>query len=1042
MKSQPKSDNAAPKKPTLFIPAGDPRLKTPLAQANAYSKSNAEVQGLINLNQQYLSLSALSSAALANITLASTPSSSQILYPPVGTTLPLITNLTAAWSSKNLVLTFTFDTTDPNSSNFFGYQIQVYDGSIWWPFANKIVPSQSTGQVWTISSTDQINWTLTVPTSLIAQTGIPNPTSITQVEIEPVDANFLSPGYTVATITNGYTSDLPAPIISVTPKTDSYVVTTTNFSTASAISDFNAEIIEEYVTTITDVSQIPTDAGSPWVIVNQNAKTSPIGISAPDEAHRWVRTRFQAKDASFSPYSNLVDVTPTVFMPPNTYPPVMVSNVNAQWAALGVANSSGNDILISYTQPSAGSIDSVHTAPQTVKVKLVPIINGSPSTTYSGYFYHKFSSSSDSSFVISQQDLYNNFSKYYNAFTAYVSTLSAVGVESTTNYQVNAFTRSNPLASIVPVPGTPNANNPDGVFRVVGITNGYTVDWDLPTTATYAEIYESTLPWKLGGGTGYTTFPPTDDTLVSYAGASPAVIQTIDYNPRYILIRYYDQYDNYSQYNDITATGEVGGVLVGPVDIGRNSLINNPIKISTDGSIFSGAGDSTVFPQVYFNKDGLFAYDASGNWTTEIINNASTDASTFITKRAQIADWRISPSAIESVKIPGTITTYTGFSASNPNYAFWAGSSQSQNSTGDAPFYVTPTGSVHATNISISGTGAAGTYLITANGTGNFSVTQDGVLTAHAANITGILHVGDTSTFDGNIFVGTGGRITAGASQATGPSVQIDYTGLSAYDNSSLHVPTTKIYGNATGSGNTFFTQAAQIGGWLVNATQINSSNSNISLDSSNETITVLAPDNSAYGLKFTAVSTSSSSFLISAGNFSNPAFSVTSGGILTANGANISGALNVTDHIKIGSKTAIGDYTNPGGWINSAGTFLLGTSNAYIQSDQTSVAKNIYLTTNYQRTANANAAYNGYSQIVLGTGGTQIYGIPIQGDIDLTQTNTYYRNQYPLGPYPRQRTLVEDPVSGQTLLGMAVYYGTNTTPVSGGYVGDLWVIY
>jgi len=52
------------------------------------------------------------------------------------------------------------------------------------------------------------------------------------------------------------------------------------------------------------------------------------------------------------------------------------------------------------------------------------------------------------------------------------------------------------------------------------------------------------------------------------------------------------------------------------------------------------------------------------------------------------------------------------------------------------------------------------------------------------------------------------------------------------------------------------------------------------------------------------------------------------------------------------------------------------------------------------------------------------------------------YRYASPLGGVPRQRMLVEDPVTGQTLLGMGVYYGQRTSApgASTGRTGDLWV--
>jgi hypothetical protein len=1061
----------------------------------------------------------------------SNPSGDQTLYPVITTTLPVITNLVASWQGKNLVLTFTLDTTIGTSSNFFGYQIQVYDGTIWWPFANKVVPSQSTGQVWTISSSDQINWTLSLPSTLLAQTGITNPTTATQIEIEPVDINFLTPGYTVATISGTYTTDLPAPIITIGNSTDSYIVTTTNFTTASAIADFNAEIIEEYVTLETNISNIPTAPGSPWVIVNQDAKRSPIGISAPDDAHRWVRARFQAQDGGFSNYSNYTEAQPTSFIPSNTYPPVMVSNVNSQWAANGLASSSGNDILVSYTQPNSNSIDTQHTAPTVIKVKLIPVINGTTSSQYSAYFYHTLISSSDSSFVISQQDLFNSFGNYYDSFVAYISVLSQAGVESTTNYQITAFTRSNTLNGITPIASISN------------VVDGYVVQFDLGSTgASYGEVYQFftnptwstgdppdyldadyiswsnsnpnqiivtgitaeggnyTLPtgalpyagYKVTGtsipsntyitsisGTGpnYTlslnnnlTTSPSGNIhmqLLVYSGTGPANIFLNYYSTLYISVAYYDKYGKRSNDSIVylaTPINPTSTLITNAVQVAKTADPSKPaaIYMSSNNDPLSG---SRILLGTSNDEAGIFVWGPSDSSpSTQIIGDNSSNL-TFITKNAQIADWSITSSHIQNDLSTGTYATgYVGLSGSNTNYSFWAGALTSDNSDHSAKFSVTPSGKVTASNLSIVGNGISGSYLITAGSASNFSITQDGILTALQANISGSLNVTQSSNFSSNVNVAPTGVITAGASQTSGASVQIDYAGLKAYD--ANYNPTTKIYGNAIGTGATFWTQAAQIGGWNVNSTQISSSSNNIILDSSAETIQILSPGSSTYGVLISANPTSKNGIAIgniSGTNQPNATFSVSMGGVLKASGATIGGAVNITDHLQIGSKTAIGDYSNPGGYADSAGSFNFGNSTAYIQYDRTSSATNIWLTTTITAQS-GNRAYQGRSQIVLGSGGTQIFGLPVQGNY--TQYNTIYggsayttvdSNEYNpglgLGALGRQRMLVEDPYDGMTRLGMAVYYQDSngqhsTNPVGStggadsGYVGDLWVVF
>ena len=163
----------------------------------------------------------------------------------------------------------------------------------------------------------------------------------------------------------------------------------------------------------------------------------------------------------------------------------------------------------------------------------------------------------------------------------------------------------------------------------------------------------------------------------------------------------------------------------------------------------------------------------------------------------------------------------------------------------------------------------------------------------------------------------------------------------------------------------------------------------------------------------------------------------------LTANSVNLTGKISAI-------KEAADDIWNSGYYLDEHGAAIIGDSTAYFQYDKAN--HTINLTTSYIRTSGGEAAYNGASQISLGANGTQIYGIPIQGDQSsvsgggsaniINYTYAHYQNASSLGAYPRQRTLVEDPVTGLVKVGLGVYYGTGITPSSGGYIGDLWVVY
>ena len=165
--------------------------------------------------------------------------------------------------------------------------------------------------------------------------------------------------------------------------------------------------------------------------------------------------------------------------------------------------------------------------------------------------------------------------------------------------------------------------------------------------------------------------------------------------------------------------------------------------------------------------------------------------------------------------------------------------------------------------------------------------------------------------------------------------------------------------------------------------------------------------------------------------------------GTITANSVNLTGKISAI-------KEAADDIWNSGYYLDEHGAAIIGDSTAYFQYDKAN--HTINLTTSYIRTSGGEAAYNGVSKISLGANGTQIYGIPIQGDQSsvsgggsaniINYTYAHYQNASSLGAYPRQRTLVEDPVTGLVKVGLGVYYGTGITPSSGGYIGDLWVVY
>lgn len=938
--------------------------------------------------------------------------------PPLGTPPLAVTNLTASWGDDDsIVVNFDFDPNDEANQYIAHFKINLKNSSgKAYPIRSNV--GYSAQDVLDMGSTSQeiiISW------ADWSGSGIQDPDSIAQVGVATAD--ILQTGdYVYADLSSSsYVPSLPTPEFTLSAGVDYYVINISNLATALSKNTYYGIIVEEYISPITVKSQIPQPSTmtNGWVQATALTTNSVIVIYTPDEAHRWVRVKYLGKSGKSSLYTDIKDITPLPFQPTNTNPPDQFSSASIQWSV--------NDIKVNFTQPSSN-------AGSTIKVKLVPYINSVESTSLYAYYYHVINGS-ETSFTIPSLDLYGQFGTYYSTFKAYITSVSAQGIETSGAIITSGpITRSSTISSIYPTLGTPNVNSPTGIFRVNAISNGYAVEFDLPSGATRLEVYEKSTAW---------TTVPTDDSNMVYSGISPAIIITPDTNNRYVIVRYYDQYDNYSYYS-MQKSGQTSGVLVSPVDIGRNSLIANPIKIQTDGSIFSGAGGSTVYPQVFFNKDGLFAYDASGNWTTEIINNATTNAPTFITKRAVIGDWTINPSGIQN---DGYVSgsTYTGMSASG-TYAFWAGADASNNSDGLAKFSVTPAGQVVAKKITINGDGTGGD-LIRAGGS-KFTVNQNGDLTATSATITGSLTVDQQSYFDSNVNVRNGYIIAGSGGPNSGPNVQIDSTGLSARSASAV---TTKIYSSAPDvsgiAGVSFWSKKALFGsttssGWLIEDGIMKSDY--VTLNSSNHQINIYS-NNSSYGVQINgSVDTSNKALVV--GNLSNPQFYVTHAGKLVATGAEISGTITA-NQVDIGNY-GVNVWNSNQFYVSATGSGAGQVGEIIIQAGTMSGQEDV----NDSDEVNALAVYSmDYSgKIRMSSTGTQIFGLPKLGDYSryggggqytLTAKN-YNNSYYGMGAGARQRTIVMDPYDKQLYRGFAIYYGSRSTAPSAGtgHVGDIWV--
>lgn len=877
-----RSGKSVAKNPTISIDADDPRVAWDKVK-QTFSRQGSEID-IVGIDGKSLIAggkglnSESSSSADQNTVKAKTPKIPGV--PPVGTPPLQVTNFVATWGTDgSIILNFDFDTTA--SANFFidRFLVKVYDSATSKYYdmkagfgyaASTFLNTSSVSQQLTLTLVD-IYRTLDINTVV---------SNISKVAIATAD--IITVGQYVEDELPAFVSQLPQPIFTLTAGIDNYTVNCDPTNIALALTKgFSGVVVEEKITDELVKANVSLVTG--WVQASPVSPNANVVVYAPDELHRWVRLRYVDAYGIPSVYSDIQDVTPLEFMPTNTNPPTQFTSGSIAW--------SGNDISVSFAKPStnAGTV---------IKVKLVPFVNGIESTSLYAHYYHTIVDP-ETSFKILSSNLYGQFGAYYSKFKGYITAVSAQGIETTGSVIIaGPVERTTTLTTVYPTLGTPNINNPTGLFRVTEEVNGYTVEFDLPAGATRLEVYEKSTPW---------TVVPTNDDNVVYSGVSPAIINSPNNDTRYVIVRYYDQYDNYSYYS-MEVAGQTAGVTVNPIDIGLSSLIESPIKIATDGSIFSGAGDYTVYPQVFFNRDGLFAYDADGDWTTQIINSAASEEPTFFTKRAVIGDWSVAPTGLENtLYASGAVKDYTGMSASLP-YAFWAGAETSKNTDGLAKFSVTPTGQVVASKITINGDGTGGD-LVRAGGS-NFIITQAGALTAQSAIIKGTIEVDGQSYFDANVNIRNGYLIAGSGGVNVGPNVQIGSMGLQALNASSN--PTTKIYtsplsvsilnavtGNTTTvDGITLWSKKVLFGanessGWVISDGVIEANY--ISLSSATQSLVIRSKtSNSSAGIVLQ--SSTDSDYAISVGNISNQAlapFSVSTTGDLIATSATIRGTVN-----------------------------------------------------------------------------------------------------------------------------------------------------
>ena len=666
-----------------------------------------------------------------------------------------------------------------------------------------------------------------------------------------------------------------------------------------------------------------TNSGVTWV--DQGSSTSnPVYVPTTNSLTRQVRARFSRVRGGLTGYSNIVSVTPDKIDQTDETPPDSVISPSASW--------SGSNLIISFTMPAQN-------VPTDVKV----FLTHSTETRRFDKSILTTTASASTSITITRSDLIDAYGTSPLSFSAgYVTSLDFYRNENLTEVSISN------ISTIV----KPNLiGDKTTAISVDPSSNGYIVSSNFDVDATGIEIYQSSSQ-----DGAY--------ILVASSKSSPVVV-----------------YDEVNAGSTVWVKGlwtsENGNALislpssVSILDVGSLSLIENPVKISTDGSIFAGTLDASNNPilsqaRMVINKRGLFLYDDNDlngtSPTTQIIGkwdaSNTNDPATFITQKAKIGNWIVSSDKFENVLTPST-NIYTGLSP-NGTYAFWAGAGvaggYSTDITKDAKFSVSTSGNVIARDIKILG----GEMQVGSK----FTVNTDGKVSATDVVLTGEI-TAEKGTIKGNLNILQAGSLIArplDSAPASSNRVTLSSTGIFAYDSNGAE--TTQIISNAAANAPTFTTDRARIGNWTVSPNTISSSNITLTSGSNASSTSIIATNGGSYvGIK--PRSTAGSDIVLWAGTTNAPAvnsatsgqagFQVNADGQLYATGAIISGKLTVeagsslggllndTSKIYYGSSiptVPAGGHKSGDAWVDTANSNVLKVWNTSVTPAAWTVAQ------------------------------------------------------------------------------------------------------
>ena len=578
MTSKYKSNKSVAKNPTISIDVDDPRVRWDQIK-QTLSRQGSEID-IVGLDGKPLI------SGGQNLTSSTSKSDSNTVKPKPEKTPGQITNLSAEWqeldSGPALVFAFDIDLNLLENNTVSSFEYTLSDGT-------SITPTVSYSKLNTSSVQQEVIFYYSDNTKYF---GIFQ-TTFTEFRVSARDKNGGLGPEGILTDIPTYVVDLCTPIITVASIPMGYSVTLTDICTKP----YEFLSVEEIVS---DDGSAPT-TGYQQVYLD---KITPANILTPTTAARWVKARYTSGSGLYGPYSNAVKVIPTNPISADLVPPSEVTAVSASW--------SGDNIVISYTLPSAD-------AGARFKIALT-----APNSSVGYFYFFPVTGTLNQTAIISKADLFLQFGSHYSSYSGLIKSIDPSDNQSG-GVSFTVAQRPNPLLGITPT------------FTTTPLVNGYSISYTLPAGAVYAEIYQKYTSWSgvtpydsftgsyaSGGASGsntvtlsgilsnkgvsvtplvgyvvigtgipentYITAVSGNEITVNnnftsqvsgsvtgygivYSGTSPANISSTIYQNTYVLIRYYDDFENPSNYSaeqiivplspvtvDITGPGNVSQV--------------------------------------------------------------------------------------------------------------------------------------------------------------------------------------------------------------------------------------------------------------------------------------------------------------------------------------------------------------------------------------------------------------------------------------------------------------------------------------------------